>query len=59
MEEWTGGYCRVFNTLGTEPSDPLAYGPGSEHHRPIMSIIGGHGGRLEIDRGVFKPQIIG
>ena len=36
--------------LGTEPNYPLAYDPGLELHHPIMSMIGGHGGRLERER---------
>ena len=32
--------------LGTDPNNPLAYAPGLELHHPIMSMIGGHGGRL-------------
>ena len=34
--------------LGTEPNAPLAYAPGSELHNPIISILGGYGGRLDI-----------
>ena len=32
-----------------EPNAPLAYAPGMELHLPIMSNLGKHGGRLEID----------
>ena len=35
--------------LGTEHNNPLVYAPVLEHHQPIMSMIGGHGGRLERD----------
>ena len=33
-----------------EPNAPLAYAPGTELHRPIMSTIGGHGVQLERER---------
>ena len=33
--------------LGTETNDLLAYTPGLEPHRLIVSILGGHGERLE------------
>ena len=33
--------------LGTYPNDPLASDPGLELHQPIMSMLGGNGGRLE------------
>ena len=33
------------NTLGKEPSAPLASDPGSEPHHPTMDMLGGHGGR--------------
>ena len=36
--------------LGTEPNDTLAYDPGLELHHPIMSMIGGHRGRLDRER---------
>ena len=41
-------------TIGMDPSVPLAYTPGSEHHHPNMSMIGGHGIRLYIyrERGI-------
>ena len=35
--------------LGTEPNDPLAYAPVLKLCHPIMSMLGGHRGRLEID----------
>ena len=35
--------------LRTETNTPLAYAPLLEIHHPIMSNLGGHGGRLEID----------
>ena len=34
--------------LGMEPNAPLAYATGLELHHPIMSMLGGHGGRLDI-----------
>ena len=40
----------MVNTIGTEPNAPLTYALGSEHHHPIMSKLGGHGGRLERER---------
>ena len=48
------------NNIGTEPNDPLAYAPGSEHHRPTMSNLGGHGGQLERERyriALFKQYL--
>ena len=33
--------------LWTEPNYPFAYDLGLELHHPIMSMLGGHGGRLE------------
>ena len=43
-------YCIIFNTLGTDPSAPLTYDTGSEHHRPTISMLEGHGGQLERER---------
>ena len=37
------------NTIGMESSAHLAYAMGSEHQRPIIIMLGGHGGRLEVD----------
>ena len=36
-----------FNTIGTEPSAPISYDTGLEHHHMTMSKLGGHVGRLE------------
>ena len=30
-----------------EPNNPLAYDPRLELHNPIMSMIGGHRGRID------------
>ena len=35
--------------IGPEPNAPLASDPGTEHHLPIISKIGGHWGQLEIE----------
>ena len=43
-----GGRCSVFNTLGKEPSTPLAYDLGLEHQHPTKSMIVGHGVLSEI-----------
>ena len=32
--------------IGTEPSAPLAFDLGTEHHHPILSMIECRGGRL-------------
>ena len=40
----------MFDTIGTEPNARLAYDLGSEHHKPTMSTLGGHRGRLEKER---------
>ena len=40
------GYTVANLILGTEPNYTLAYAPGLELHHPIVSIIGGNGGRL-------------
>ena len=45
---WDDNVANVI--LGTEPNDNLAYAPGLELHHPIVSMIGGHGEPLEIDR---------
>ena len=37
----------AFNTIGMDPSAPLAYAMGPEHHQTTMSTLGGHGCRLE------------
>ena len=39
-------YYSIFNTLGTEHIDPLAYDNVSEYHHSIMSMIVGHRGRI-------------
>ena len=48
---YQGGKCRWVTyhiiTLETEPNDPLAYAPGTKLHRPIMSMLGVNGGRLD------------
>ena len=36
-----------------EPNAPLAYAPGTELHWPIMSTLGGHGDRLEINIYIY------
>ena len=41
------GHIVATNTLGMEPSAPPASAPGLDNNRPDMSMIGGHGGRLE------------
>ena len=41
-------------TIGTEPIAPLAYDLVSEHHRPTMRTIGGHGGWLKRERYTKK-----
>ena len=40
--------------LGTEHNDTLASAPVLELHYQIMSMIGGHGGWLEIERELFE-----
>ena len=47
-------YNVVVNTIGMEPGATLAYDPGLEHHHSIMSTIGGNGGRLYIERVIYK-----
>ena len=42
--------------LGTEPNDTLSYALGLELHHPIMSMLGGHGGQLEIY--IYKSYIL-
>ena len=39
----------MINAIGTEPNDPISYAPGLEHQHPNMSMVGGHGGQLEIE----------
>ena len=39
--------------LGTEPNSTLAYAPGLELHDSIMSMIVGHGGRLDINKYIY------
>ena len=36
--------------LETEPNATIAYALGLETHQPIMSMLGGHGGRLDRER---------
>ena len=36
--------------LWVEPNSPLTYGPLLELHHPVMSMLGGNGGWLEIYR---------
>ena len=43
------GLLHRLNTLRMEPSATLAYAQGSEHHHPTVSMLGGHGGQLEIE----------
>ena len=40
-------YTVANEILGMEPNNPLAYAPRFELHNPIMSIIGGHRGRID------------
>ena len=44
------GYDVATDTLGTRPSDPLASDLGLELYRTTMSMVGVHGGRLDINR---------
>ena len=37
--------------VGAGPNAPLASAPVLELHQPIMSILGGHGVRIERERG--------
>ena len=46
------GFMWLLNTIGTNPSAPLASAPGFEPRHLTMSIIGGHGGLLERGGGV-------
>ena len=46
-----GGEDTVANIiLETEPNAPIASARGLELHHPIISMLGGHGGRLERER---------
>ena len=40
------GYCSKAYIIGEEPSSHLASDLCTEHHRPILSMIEGRGGRL-------------
>ena len=48
LNRWEDTVANVI--LGMEPNSPLAYAPLLELHHPIMSMLGGHGGRLERER---------
>ena len=52
LNRWEDTVANV--TLGTEPNSHLASAPGLELHHLIMSIIGGHGGRLDIYRDKWR-----
>ena len=55
-----GGEDTVANIiLETEPNAPIASARGLELHHPIISMLGGHGGRLERERErvIFKLHI--
>ena len=41
--------------LGTEPNVPLAYVPGLQLRHPIISMLGGYGCQLEIEREYIYP----
>ena len=43
---------------GTEPNTPIYYAPGTEHHRPIMNMIWGDGGRFERSIGILRMYTI-
>ena len=47
----------VVNNIVTGPNSPLASAPGSEHHCPTMSKLGGHGGQLEIEIDIHYQTI--
>ena len=39
----------MFNNVGAEPSNPISYDPGSQHHHLAMSMLVGDRYRLDID----------
>ena len=43
------GQSSTFITIDMDPTSPLDYVPDTEHHHSIISTVGGHGGRLEIE----------
>ena len=44
-------YTVSYIILGTEHNAPLAFAPGLELHHSIISMLGEHRDRLEIERG--------
>ena len=50
LTRWEDTVIKVI--LGTEPNAPFAYAIGFERHHLIMSMLGGHGGRLDRERDV-------
>ena len=48
----------VVNTTVMEPDAPLANDPGSEHHCPLTSMLGGNGGQVYIERVIYKGHWI-
>ena len=45
LNRWEDTVANII--IGTEPNDPLVYAPGLEIYHLIMSMLGGHGDRLE------------
>ena len=43
----------MVNTIEKEPNAPIVYALGSEHHHLTMSMIGRHGGQLDIERDTY------
>ena len=53
-------YIRVYHsnvTLGTKPNYPLVYDLVLKHHHPIMSTLGGPGGRIDRERYIMLCAI--
>ena len=47
--EYSGNNVATIKTLGTYNSASLDYYLGMEHHHPILSIMGVHGGSIDRD----------
>ena len=54
LNRWEDNVANII--LGTEYNDPLAYAPELEPHHPIVSILGGHRGQLEVERDRDTPD---
>ena len=48
MAEYGGNTVATLKKLGKEPSAPLSSALGMEHHHPMLIMMGGNGGRIEI-----------